>query len=142
MKQLTVGIDIGNVIIGGDGPEDTSFFSDNFLRTPMIKDAFDSIATIASTSDVWLISKCGEKVQAKTLAWLEDRDFFAITGVNPEQVIFCKTRPEKAGIAERLGLDVFIDDRTDIIDSMKGIVAQPILFTSWDKVKINLVAWF
>lgn len=141
MSKLRVGIDIGNVIIGGGG-EDTSFFSDGFLKTPMIPGAFDSIKEIAAKHDVWLISKCGARVQERTRDWLEDRDFFEITGVNPEQMIFCKTRPEKAVIAERLGLSVFIDDRDDIIDSMEGIVEQRILFTAWDKVNINPEVWF
>lgn len=141
MEKIKVGIDIGNVIIGGGG-EDTSFFTDGFLNTPMIPGAFDSIKELSKSYDIWLLSKCGTKVQEKTLLWLADKDFFAETGVNPEQVIFCKTRPQKAGIAQENGFRVFIDDREDIIESMKGIVEQRILFTEWSKVKVQPVTWF
>lgn len=141
MTKVRIGIDIGNVIIGGGG-EDTSFFGDNFLRTPEIKDAFVSIAKLSEEYDVWLLSKCGQTVQDKTLAWFKDRNFFALTGVNPEQVLFCRQRNQKAGIAQNLGLRAFIDDREDIIDSMKGAVDQPILFTSWDKVKVHPTKFF
>lgn len=142
MKQVRVGIDIGNVIIGGDGVEDTSFFTQDFLKTPMVPDAFASIAEISESFDVWLLSKCGNKTQEKTLLWLHDKNFFAQTGVAPQQVLFCQQRPQKALIAQELGFKVFIDDREDIIDSMRGIVQQPILFRTWEKVHIHPLAWF
>lgn len=135
MEQKKLGVDIGNVVIGGGG-EDTSFFGDNFLNTPMIPGAFTEIAELAQEFDVWIISKCGQKVQDKTLIWLEHHNFFEVTGVKREQVIFCRKRNEKAGIAESLGLVAFIDDREDIIDSMQGVVQQPILFTSWAETEV------
>lgn len=132
-QKKLVGIDIGNVIIGGAGSEDTSFFTDGFLATPEIKDAIKSIAALNREYKVWLLSKCGAATQAKTLLWLEDRDFHNITGIPSERVLFCRKRPEKAPIAAELGFKVFIDDREDIIQSMKDVLPFPILFTSWEK---------
>lgn len=132
MKKVSIGIDIGKVIIGGASEQpDTSFFSDDFLATPPVHESFESIQQLAQEFDVWIISKCGQKIQDRSLAWLAAYNFFETTGVNPEQVIFCRQRKEKAPIAESLGLRVFIDDREDIISSMKNIVEHPILFTSW-----------
>jgi hypothetical protein len=88
---------------------------------------------LAKEFDVWLISKCGKKIQDRSLAWLEAYEFFEVTGVKPEQVIFCRQRKEKSPIAESLALRVFIDDRVDIISSMENIVAHPILFRSWEE---------
>jgi hypothetical protein len=141
MEKIRIGIDIGNVIFGGGG-EDTSFFGDNFLNTPTMEGSFEAIASLSQTYDIWLISKCGQKVQDKTLLWFAHHEFFEATGVNPEQVIFCRKRPEKAGIAESLGLRAFIDDREDIIESMKGIVDQPILFTSWAETHVHPPLFF
>ena len=141
MEKKRIGIDIGNVIVGGGG-EDTSFFSDNYLKTPKIEGSFEAIRKLAEDFDVWLLSKCGQTVQDKSLAWLLYHDFYSITGVNPEQVLFCRQRNQKAGIAKNMGFRVFIDDRTDIIDSMNGIVDQPIMFTSWDKVKVHPTYFF
>jgi 5'(3')-deoxyribonucleotidase len=132
MEKIRIGIDIGKVIIGGTSEHpDTSFFSDNFLATPPIPESFESITMLAQEFDVWLISKCGQKIQERSLEWLEAYNFFDATTVKLEQVIFCLRRNEKAPIAESLGLRVFIDDRIDIISSMKGIVDYPILFSSW-----------
>lgn len=136
--MAVIGIDIGNVIIGGVGAEDTSFFTDDYLATPEIKNAFESITLLNSQHDVWLLSKCGEKVQARTLEWLKDRRFFDITGVDPEKVLFCRKRPQKAGIAKDHEFSVFIDDREDIIQSMEGTVQLPILFTSWQETLVQL----
>lgn len=134
MEKVRIGIDIGKVIIGGAADQpDTSFFSDNFLATPPIHESFESIQWLAKEFDVWIISKCGQKIQDRSLVWLEAYKFFEITGVNPEQVIFCRQRKEKAPIAESLGLRVFIDDRVDIISSMENVVEHPVLFTSWEE---------
>lgn len=134
--KTRIGIDIGRVIIGGAG-EDTSFFSDNFLCTPEVKGAFDAIADLNAVYDVWLLSKCGQKVQDKTLAWLAERRFYEQTGVDPSKVLFCRQRSEKAGIAKDRGFYAFIDDRTDIIDSMKGVIEHPLLFTDWEGIREN-----
>lgn len=136
MEKILIGIDIGKVIIGGESDlPDTSFFSENFLATPPVSEAFESIRLLAQEFDVWLISKCGQKIQDRSLAWLEEYKFFEITGVKPDQVIFCRQRKEKAPIAASLGLRVFIDDRLDIISSMKDVVDYPVLFSSWRETR-------
>lgn len=134
MEKVRIGIDIGNVIIGGPSElPDTSFFSDDFLATPPVTESFESIQRLAQEFDVWLISKCGQKIQDRSIAWLEEYKFFEITAVKSEQVIFCRKRNEKAPIAKSLELRVFIDDRVDIITSMENIVDHPILFLSWEE---------
>lgn len=131
-KKLRIGIDIGNVIIGGGG-DDTSFFSDGFLNTPEVKDAFSCIGWLNVHYEVWLLSKCGAATQEKSMLWLADRDFRELTGVPEERVLFCRKRPEKAPIAVEHDFKVFIDDREDIINSMKDALPYPLLFTSWEQ---------
>jgi hypothetical protein len=41
-------------------------------------------------------------------------------------------------MAQALELDIFVDDREDIIESMQGIVKHPILFTSWEQTNAEL----
>ncbi len=126
MKVL--GIDIGGVIIGGDG-EDTSFFSDNFLLTPELEGASDVIARVKSQfDDVVIISKCGRRVEEKSILWLQHHKFFEKTDIDSDRLFFCRKRPEKAGIAQRLGVTHYIDNQIDIIKSMDGIVPNLFLF--------------
>lgn len=131
-QKQRIGIDIGNVIIGGGG-DDTSFFSDGFLNTPEIEDAFSCVGWLNTYYEVWLLSKCGQATEEKTLLWLEDRSFHELTGVPAERILFCRKRPQKAPIAVEHEFKVFIDDREDIINSMKDALPFPILFTSWEQ---------
>src|SRR5215211_2824160 len=98
----TLGVDIGGVIIErGEGSADTSFFSRHYLSTPMVPDAFDALRVLNAErfpGRVFLVSKCGARIQARTLAWLQHHDFHAYTGIPVERVHFCRQRPDKAGI--------------------------------------------
>lgn len=127
---MKIGIDIGNVIIGGGG-EDT-FFTEDFLHTPEVYGAYDSIGDLKDGGhEIHLISKCGTSVEYKSMAWLSIKRFFGV--VIEHRVHFVRKRHLKAPMALALELDIFIDDREDIIESMEGIVAHPILFRSWEQ---------
>lgn len=126
------GIDIGRVVVAGDGP-DTSFFKsdDSAMLVPPVKGVFEGVAAIvarAGADNVWLVSKCGPAIQKRSLAWLDNHGFWTTTGMRPDHIRFCLTRPEKAEIAKDLGLTHFVDDRQDVIGSMQGIVKHRFLF--------------
>lgn len=128
----TIGIDIGRVLIAGDGP-DTSFLGhdeERAMRAPAMPHAFEAVARLVRRFEgrAWLVSKCGAKIEARSRRWLELHGFFAATGFNRAQLRFCRTRPEKALIARELGLTCFVDDRRDVILSMQGIVPLRVHF--------------
>lgn len=129
-----LGIDIGRVIIGpGEGHQDTSFLNgseDDAMRTPPMPGAFDTIARLVTAlrGRVWLVSKCGPRVQDRTRRWLAHHRFFERTGVPPQQLRFCRKRRDKAPICEKLRLEAFIDDRPDVLAPMEGIVRWRYLF--------------
>jgi hypothetical protein len=115
-----LGVDVGNVITGGGG-EDTSFFSDNYLETPEVEGAIDSLARLVPKfDDVYIISKCGNKVQKKTLEWMNHHDFYNRTGIGVDKFNFCYKREDKVWIAEFWGVTHFVDDRKDVLDTMVG----------------------
>lgn len=126
---MKIGIDIGNVIIGGDH-EDKSFFGDTYLETPEVSDAFRSIRELKEAGhEIFLVSKCGAVVQSKTLHWLRYHEFSRRTNVTgPPFFVF--DRRDKSPVARALKLDLFIDDRDDIIISMHWM-QYAILFKSW-----------
>lgn len=130
-----LGIDIGRVIIHGDGP-DTSFVgaatTEEALRAPAMEDALESIARLVSLFDqrVWLVSKCGKKVEERSRLWLEHHRFYAVTGLPPENLRFCRDRKEKAPICVKLGITMFVDDRLDVLRHMAGLVPHRFLFGS------------
>src|SRR4051812_16936999 len=118
MYEPRLGIDIGRVIIGGGtGPgADTAFLSGDdrrALETPPVEGALDAITDLvaAFAGRVWLVSKAGPRIQARTRSWLDSRSFFNRTGVPKEHLRFCRERPQKAEHARELVLTHFIDDR-------------------------------
>ena len=132
LDEPRLGVDIGRVIIAGDGP-DTSFVGgtdEDAMRTPEMPGAIEALARLRRLFDgrVWLVSKCGARVQARTRRWLEDRRFFETTSIDPNNLVFCRTRPEKAPICARLRITCFVDDRWDILASMGEVVPSRILF--------------
>jgi hypothetical protein len=132
---MKIGIDLGNVIIGGGG-DDTQFFGDNYLSTPEVEGAWQSLMALKKEHDTYIISKCGPNVEEKSLRWLDVNGFYL--PLRPHRVNFVRKRPLKAPMAQALELDIFIDDRADIIESMMGVVKYPILFESWVKTNVMI----
>lgn len=127
-----LGVDIGRVIIHGDGP-DTSFIGGSdadAMRAPAMAGVFDSLCHLRArfAGRVWLVSKCGARIEARSRAWLAGTRFFESTGIPREQLRFCKNRRDKAPICLELGLDFFVDDRIDVLVPMAGIVPHRFLF--------------
>lgn len=132
---MKIGIDIGRVIIGGNG-EDT-FFTEKFLDTPEVEDAFGSILDLKNAGhEIHLISKCGESVEKKSLEWLFSWGYFY--AIPQHRIHFVRKRPLKAPMAVALELDIFIDDREDIFESMQKVITHSILFTSWEQTNKEL----
>jgi hypothetical protein len=130
-----LGIDIGRVIIAPDGTNgaDTSFIGGSLhdaLATPPYKGMFEHVPALVERFEgrVWLVSKAGVRVQEKTLHWLEHHRFYERTGIPREHVRFCRQRPEKADHCRDLGITHFIDDRSDVLHHLEGIVMHRFLF--------------
>jgi hypothetical protein len=127
------GLDVGGVIIdatANDGT-DTDIRGAGFMRASPVTGAYDAVREIVEcygADNVFIISKCGEVIEGRTRRWLTGNGFYTYTGFSPTNLYFCHTRAEKAPIAEALGLTDFVDDRQDVLEHMKGIVARRYLF--------------
>jgi hypothetical protein len=132
LRPPRLGIDIGRVIIGGEGA-DTQFLAGDeasAMATPAVAGAFDAIAELMRLfdGDVWLVSKAGPRIQARTRRWLDERGFFDATFVPRDHLRFCRERREKADHTLTLELTHFIDDRFDVLRLLEGIVPHRFLF--------------
>jgi len=128
-----LGIDIGGVIIPRVGVEaDIVFKSANYLETAEMPLAFEVIRRLVDERfgrRVFIVSKCGPRVQMKTLRWLKHHRFFDRTGVKPKHIYFCLERSDKAPICRKLGITHFVDDRLDVLHSLRT-VSHKFLFES------------
>jgi hypothetical protein len=129
-QPAVLGIDIGRVIISAtdsSGRSDTAFLSgseERALKTRPSPGAFEAITELvqAFQGRVWLVSKCGPRIQALTRLWLERQDFFACTGLASERVLFCLKRSEKREHCAAIGATHFVDDRLDVLTHLVGLV--------------------
>jgi hypothetical protein len=134
--QPRLGIDIGEVIINGPGHPgggDTAFFEGDeatMLATPEMEGSFDAIRRLNAlfAGRVWLVSKCGARVQERSMRWLDAHDFYQRTDVARDHVRFCLTRPEKRPICEALGLTHFLDDHPEVHDAIRASVDRQYFF--------------
>jgi hypothetical protein len=125
-----LGIDIGRVIIAPadvSGGADTSFLGgsdSDALATPPAEHAFEAIRSLVEAFDgnVWLVSKCGPRVQQRTREWLRHQRFHELTGVRPDRVRFCRQRREKREHCAAIGATHFIDDRLDVLRHLVDFV--------------------
>lgn len=120
---MILGVDVGGVIIGRENDRtDTSFFGPNYLKTTAVEGVFEALARLGELGfQIHLVSKCGENTQRKTLEWLNFHRFYERTGVEPERVHFCRTRPQKAPICARQRITHFVDDRLDVLEYLNDV---------------------
>ncbi|MEU4394718.1 hypothetical protein [Kribbella sp. NPDC023855] len=128
-----LGIDIGRVIIDSPPGQDTAFFGADeaaVLRTPGVPGAFEAITRLVELFDgqAWLVSKCGPRIQQRSLNWLRHHDFFQRTGIPEANVRFCLRRPDKAIHCAELAITHFIDDKPDVHQALTGLVPHRYLF--------------
>jgi hypothetical protein len=138
-----LGSDIGRVIIDGlhhPAGEDTGFFRGDeaaLLATPEVTGAVDAISRLVllfGRENMWLVSKCGQRIQDRTLFWLGKHDFWARTGVDPARVKFVRSRPDKKNVCAYLGIGYFVDDRPDVLIGMHDVVGHRYLFGPQQRV--------
>ena len=131
-----LGIDIGRVImcpVGEDGRPDTSFLQAGereALEVPPTPGMFDVVPRLVRQFQgrVWLVSKAGPRIERLTRRWLQHHGFFERTGLRPDRVRFCRRREDKREHAVSLGLTHFIDDRSDVLSYLRGVVPHLFLF--------------
>jgi hypothetical protein len=137
-SEPRLGIDIGRVIIDGPrhpGGGDTAFFHGDeaaMLATPEVPGAVESIGRLVGRfgGRVWLVSKCGPRVQARTERWLDAHDLYGRTGLRRDHVRFCRRRADKRGHCVELGLTHFVDDHPEVHEAIRDVVPYRYLFGS------------
>jgi hypothetical protein len=114
MKNV-LGVDCGNVIL------------EQMNGTP-VNGSVNALRTITGSGiftnggvNIWIISKCGPRVQALTRQWLDNLDFWNQTGIPKSNLEFCLKFWEKGPICERLGVTHFIDDRPKVLNCLTTV---------------------
>jgi len=126
------GIDFGGVIVRKRAQyrdEDTDL-ADHSKADVAIDGVFEAVREVVQICDgfVWIVSKAGPRMEARTRAWLAAVDFYSYTGLDPAHVRFCHERQEKKGVCRELKISHFIDDRIHVMQILRHTVPHLFLF--------------
>ena len=137
-SKRILGVDVGGVILDFAPYIDTdlAFAGENYLKTPSIEDAIDSLKTLNKSmfaGNIFLVSKHGGDGPERILEWLDGQDFFKKTEIPKSNFHPCGKRNEKADIVKNLGITHFVDDRAEVLNYMIGVVPNLYLFQSLDE---------
>jgi hypothetical protein len=150
--KKVLGVDCGNVIL------------EQMNGTP-VKNSVTALRAIVESglfSDedgvrIWVVSKCGPRVQTLSRQWLNEINFWNLTGIPESNLEFCLKFWEKEPICKRLGITHFIDDRPRVLNCLTSVGTlyafnpeakamseytqqKPmIVVRSWDELLLNLL---
>jgi len=132
-NQEVLGVDVGGVIIDGakNDKTDTSFFGGRYIETTAVPNALETLKSLVVPrfgGRVFIVSKCGERIERKTRQWFDHHHFHEITGIPRENLRFCPERWEKTFICRQLGVTHFIDDKLEILSYLADFVPNLYLF--------------
>ncbi|CAJ1376391.1 unnamed protein product [Effrenium voratum] len=132
-----IGFDIGGVIVRHrdmfDSEVDTAGLTgEDYLEVQAAPLALESLAAVVAclgAGNVHIISKCGPETESRTRQWMDKTGFFEKTGIQRENLHFCRDVKDKAPIVAELRLDGFVDDRIDVLRPMLSLPGvRPLLF--------------
>jgi hypothetical protein len=112
---MNLGIDLGWCVAGDRTAND---------RTAPAPGMFHYLPLLAQKHNVYIVSRVNDAQKEKSLEWLKNRNFFERTGINKDNLYYCFERRDKAIFQKGLKLDVFVDDRPDVFETMDDNVIK------------------
>lgn len=135
--KAVLGVDIGGVII--DLGDYQSLDRDPTEGAPL-REIVGSRAALRRLSAeiferVHLVSACSPATAAITRRRLRENGFCNDTGIGVESMRFCRLRTEKAAICAELGVTHFVDDRLEVLSSLRSVPFRYLLGADPDEVR-------
>lgn len=139
-----LGLDFGNVIIAHDEAGGWGFTkrgSDGAVQHCVqccagAREGVRALVKLFKRENVFIVSKAGRRVAARTQEWLLESGFISDTGLvgSDAHIYFVNGRMEKRPIVEMLGITHFVDDRMSVLRSLQSCCAQRVLMAApWVK---------
>jgi 5'(3')-deoxyribonucleotidase len=90
------------------------------LEAPQMSGAVAQLAEIRT--EVYIISARRAHTIRFVQDWLSKHRVYDL--IPAERIVFCGTDEEKRGYCERLGIDLFLDDKVSVLDTLPGRTAR------------------
>lgn len=129
--RRVLGVDIGGVVLdSAHYDEDATPDGPVLVAASEIPGARTALMTLRDKlfgHEIFLVSKCGPRTEARARQWLAEEGFLDAIGISAANAKFCRHRSDKAGICAELGVTHFVDDRLEVL-SYLDVVASRYLF--------------
>lgn len=129
--SMKIGVDVGGVLhskLESKQKNDKDYLSEDVNVSAL--ETIRWIVNVFGRNNIFIISKCPAEKEVLILTWLRENQLISKDTFFEDHVLFCRERSDKAKIAKDLGIDCFIDDRSEVLEAMKGIVMYRIQFSS------------
>lgn len=136
---MKIGFDIGDTLLDRNG-RTFSLYSQEERRSLFqpFKGSLQVIETLCTQlgrENVYIISKCDQETEEQLIDWLSFHKFIGENKILQENIFFCRERKDKAPIIKSLGLNVFVDDRIEIFESIQDYPIIKMIFNKRSKQK-------
>ena len=114
IKATSFGIDFGGVILQYDGSFLLDEKDNSYLEAKQQPKAFETIKLIINKygkENIFIVSKAKAKMRKKISNWLKKHEFYHQTGFDINNLFFVSSFDEKLIVSNKLGLNIFIDDK-------------------------------
>ncbi|WP_157623108.1 hypothetical protein [Terrabacter sp. Root181] len=116
---------MGRVIALDDTDSGISMLTESWRSTSYSPSCLEALYRLNSgmpfENEVFIVSKCGPKVEARTRSWFHNTQFWTRTRIGPDHLFVVRERGDKAAVAERLSLTHFVDDRVGVLLAMSSV---------------------
>lgn len=139
MKEV-LGVDVGGVILDWVRTKgtDVDFSSDNYLLTPPIDGAIESLVELNKgrfKDSVFFVSRYAYHGPGRVREWLTHHEIYRKTGIPESHLFQCAKREDKAPICADLHVTHFVDDRAEVLSHLTPAVPNLYLFQALDEEK-------
>lgn len=118
---MNIGYDLGRTI---KGPTKEQYNDE-------MPGAFDVISKLTKKfNNSYIVSRVNSEQRERAINWLNNKNFYNITGIPENNIYYCFDRRDKALFIKALDIRVFIDDRPNVLSPMGDDVLK-ILFNPY-----------
>lgn len=125
---MKVGFDLSRVVIEGNAKRHPDFVSNGNVFLPQSLDTLAAL-TQCGVNRVFIITRAkSDDEERRVWQWFIRHSFYFRTGIPANNVLFCRKRSEKRELCEQHGIDIFVDDRLEVLAHIADVVPQLVLF--------------
>jgi hypothetical protein len=126
---MRIGFDLSRVIIEGLVKHRPNFVTNGNVYLPSALSSMAAIVEKHGANQIFIVSCVKSEDEGQLVReWFASHGFYARTGVLASNVLLCHKRSEKRTLCIEHDIDVFVDDRLEVLGHMAGVIGGLFLF--------------